>query len=486
MVTEDRAAVLAALERGECEGLIPAAVGFLDDFATFLDKHGVLAQFALLPDPRERRSIVVPFFCNVLLHKQLFRLPALADIDRVLFRSPDVLRKLGFNMRQVNEGFYCGSKHKPFDVEALSDFFAAITAKQLQRHQRKLASHLWQRLPVLPQSGVAILDANTTVVPPGHRKRPGTQIKTCVLGLRAAGQVFPVLWDFTDRGVGEDADLTQGKRLIAAARVALGPTAIHHLLVDRGFIDGAWISRLKADGIHTIIGLRENMDLYQDMLGLCQLDDAVWLAAPPPKLPQGPIPQRALCPLSDLDTWDACTAPLVGLVIRDTYPDRVEYQCLVSTDLSLTPEQLHQFHRDRWSIEEGFMDLTRYWPLDKVGSCRPAVARAQIHFLLLAYLLLHLFAHETGLLPEPTPTEAGSFAALTPVRRRRKPRLPRPELLPGREITAYFGDHYTILLPSELVTIILDHIEAWQNNRQQLLAALRFCEGLAPPPRAPD
>jgi len=382
-----------------------------------------------------------------------------------LFQSPDVLRRLGFNFRQIHEGFYHGSAHKPFNSEALADFFNDIDAAALQEHQRQLSRQLVQQFSWLVEDGTAILDANTTVVPPGHFQRPGAQIKTCVLGLRAAGRLFPLLWDFTVRGEGEDGDLTQGKRLLAAATAAWGPGALRRIIVDRGFIDGAWISALKAEGLDTIIGLRENMDLYQDMLGLCQLDDAEWIAAPPPQLPEGPVPQRALCPLTDLNTWDACTVPLQGLVIRDTYPDRIQYQCLVTTDLGLSPQQLHQYSRDRWSIEESFMDLTRYWPLDQIGSCRPAVARAQIHFLLLAYGLLHLFAHET----EPA---AG-------------PPLLHPRLFPGQQVTAYYGDHYTVLWLSELMTIILDHYEAWQNNREQLLAAQRFCEG-HPPARAPD
>lgn len=465
LVTEDRATVLAALHRGECDGLLPAAVGFLDDFATFLDGCGVLGQFEQFPDPRRSRSIAPQFFCNVLLHKGLFRLPKLADIERVLFESPDVLRRLGFSFRQIHEGFYHGSKDKPFNSEALADFFAGIDSAALQEHQRQLSHQLVTEFPWLSEEGTAILDANTTVVPPGHFQRPGAQIKTCVLGLRAAGRLFPLLWDFILRGTGEDADLTQGKRLLAAAQDAWGPGVIRRLLVDRGFIDGAWISQLKADGIDTIIGLRESMDLYQDMLGLSQLDGAAWLAAPPPKLQQGPVPQRALCPLTDLNTWQACTVPLRGLVIRDTYPDRVQYQCLVSTDLELTPQQLHQYNRDRWSIEESFMDLTRYWPLDQIGSCRPAVARAQIHFLLLAYALLHLFAQQTE--PPEGP-----------------PRL-HPRLFPRQQVTAYYGDHYTVLWLSELMTIILDHHEAWQDNREQLLAAQRFCEG-HPQARAPN
>lgn len=466
MVTEDRTAVLAALKRGECDGLLPAACSFLDAFVSFLDEHGLLAHFEQFPDARQRRSIGPEFFCHVLLHKALFRLDSLAEIGTVLFQSPDVLRRLGFNLRQVHEGFYHGSAQRPFNPEALADFFNGLSALQLHDHQQQLARALWHECPVLAESGTAVLDATTTTLPAGHRGRPGTQIKTCVLGLRGGGRLFPLLWDFTTRGVGEAGDVTQGKRLLATAQEALGPGAIRRLLVDRGFIDGAWLSALKGDGIDTVIGLRDNMSLYEDMLGLCRLEDAQWLPADPPQLASGPPPKRELCPLRDLNTWPACTVPLQGLVIRDSYPDRIQYQCLVTTDLSLSPQQLHRYARDRWSLEESFMDLTRYWGLDHLGSCRPAVARAQIHFLLLAYTLLHLYDHQRQ------------------AERAQGERL-RPALVPGREITAYFGNHYAILLPSELVTIILDHHEAWAGNREQLLAALRLCEGSASP-RAPD
>jgi hypothetical protein len=380
VVTEDRAVVLDALKRGQCDGLLPAACGFLDAFVACLDEHGLLELFEQFPDPRKRRSIGPEFFCLILLHKALFRLDSLAQIGTVLFHSPDVLRRLGFNLRQIHEGFYHGSAQRPFNPEALADFFDGLSAKQLCEHQQQFATRLCQQFSVLAQNGVAVLDANTTTVPAGHYGRPPSQFKTCVLGL-------------------------------------------------------------------------------------CRLDDAQWVPADPPVLHATVAPQRALCPLRDLDSWEACTVPLQGVVIRDTYPDRVQYQCLVTTDLDLTPKQLHSYARDRWSIEESFMDLTRYWGLDQLGSCRPAVAHAQIHFLFLAYTLLHLYAWETQAVTD------GSAP-------------PRPRLLPGREITAYFGNHYVILLPSELFTIVFDPNDAWLANREQLLAAMRFCEG-QPPPRAP-
>ena len=78
------------------------------------------------------------------------------------------------------------------------------------------------------------------------------------------------------------------------------------------------------------------MDLYRNMLGLCQLDDTEWIRAkPPPASPEGPVPQRTLCYLTDLNTWPACHYQ--GLVIRDTYPDPSRW-CLVTTDVTLLPQ----------------------------------------------------------------------------------------------------------------------------------------------------
>jgi len=179
--------------------------------------------------------------------------------------------------------------------------------------------------------------------------------------------------------------------------------------------------------------------------------------------------------------------PLQGLVIRDTYPDHVAYQCLVTTDLTLSPPQLHQYSRDRWNIEESFMDLTRYWTLDHVGPCRPAVARALIHFLLLAYTLLHLFAHETGPLPEP-PAAPADPAAPSATQRpaHANPACRALSCCRAGRSRSTTATTTPSCYPANWSPLILDHIEAWQRNREPLLAALRCCEGLSPPPRAPD
>ncbi len=58
---ENRAAVVAALTRGECDAILPAARGFMDGFASFLLKHALIDLLMRFPDPRARRSIPAVF-----------------------------------------------------------------------------------------------------------------------------------------------------------------------------------------------------------------------------------------------------------------------------------------------------------------------------------------------------------------------------------------------------------------------------------------
>jgi len=49
-------------------------------------------------------------------------------------------------------------------------------------------------------------------------------------------------------------------------------------------------------------------------------------------------------------------------------------------------------------------------------------------------------------------------------------------LLPERELAVYAGPYFALLLPSELLEIVLTHINAWKANQAKLLMALHHCE----------
>jgi hypothetical protein len=454
LVVENREAVLAALQRGECEGILPAADDFLDQFADFCLEIGLPALLEQLPDPRERRSIPAGFFGNLLLHKALLRIPSLQQTTRVLFRSPAVLRRLGFNWRQRQEGFYTGGAVKPFNEEALADFFAEVSPEQLWEYQLAVLPQLLAACPELLGEGTLVLDSITVTVPAGHRGRAGAQYKACVLSAYGGGQIFPLLCRFAPSTTN---DVPLGKELLTAALPRL-PSQPWHLLMDRGFLDGAWVGALQAQGVTAVLGVRCDMDLYEDLIGLSRLPGTCWERVAPPKLREGPPPKRYVTGFTQVESWSSCPLPLAGAVVRDEFPDGTRrYQVLVSPAPEMGAPALHTWARKRWQIEEAFMALTRYWNLDELGSCRPSVYLAQVYFTFLAYALLGAFVAREGELSGP----------------------PAPAL-PGRELVIYAGPYYGIFLPSELFQIVFDHLPVWQAHQERLLEALRYCEGPSP------
>jgi hypothetical protein len=453
LLAENPTAVLSALERGETDGILPAACKFMDRFAQFALSAGIPRVFDEFADHRERKWITPFFFCNVLLHKSLLRLTSLASIGPFLFSSPDVMRTLGFQMRQIKEGFYKVDGLRPFNEEAMSDFFALCDLSDYLASQKKglvalLASH-----PEILSDGSLIMDTVDTRIPGGNRHKETRHLESCVLCAVSQGELLPILWNIGKAN--EKADINQGKELIREAMPIIGERA-KRLIVDRGFISGEWLTKLKTKrGLDTVVGLKSDMILHQDMIALSKHRDTKWIKVDPPKFHKGEIPTRRICYLSELDLWEECKVPLSGIVIRDKYADRIEYQTVVTTDLSASARQIHKWIRSRWDIEETFMTESRYGCLNRIGSCREPVAAALVHFSLLAYTLLRLFARQEKV----------------------ESKYLRPRVLfGGVELVAYWRGYYAIIFPSELVELVARCAPSWGERLPSILEKLRTVE----------
>jgi hypothetical protein len=283
--------------------------------------------------------------------------------------------------------------------------------------------------------------------------------KACILGVWQEGVVWPLLWAFVPPSENETV---VGKRVFAAAEKVLGEGFIAHLLIDRGYLDGRWITQLYRRGTRVTIGVKEDMLVLEEMKNLMHLQDTVWKDAEPPRLHDGPVPERQITGFTDLEgEWSSCQAPLSGCLIQDLYPRKVVYQGLVTTARAAEATEILTDNGQRWTLEEVYMTLTRYWNFDDLPSCRPGVAYAFVHFALIAFTLLGFYQQETD--------DADQFETWN--------KAPPPFPMPERELAVYAGPFFTLLLPSELVHIILTHNAAWQTNRKRLLMALRLCEG---------
>ena len=443
-LSEDREAVLAALERGESDGILPAASGAMDRFAGLLNKTGILKVLGGFADYRSRKNIPAFLFCNLLLHKAVFQLGSLSRIGPLLFSSPDVLRMLGFNMRQIQDGFYSGSKERPLNVESVGDFFAACRLEDFQTNQEEVFGLLSHRYPKLFSEMSLAMDCIDVRIPAGARGRKEAHLDLCVICLLMEGECLPVLWSIVDADT--QADITQGKALVERLLSVAGKN-VKRLIVDRGFLSGKWVAELKRKDIDTVIGLKTDMDLYIDMLSLVTEPETTWLPVDAPKYGGNkPVPiARHIAYVSDLETWDSCSMPLAGIVIRDTYPDKVLYQCVVTTDLEAEPEQIHEWIRSRWQIEETFMQTSRYGGLNNIGSCRKTVGAAIAHFVLLAFTLIRLFVREEA-------CDGFDFRRMT--------------TFPGIELIAYWKENYAIILTSEFIQIVAQWPPGIQRSAQ--------------------
>lgn len=457
--TENREAVIAALKRGKCEGILPAARSFMDGFAEFCLDAGIVVALGAFRDRRARQSIPMYFFCNSLVYRPLFHLTRLKPIERTLFRSPYILRQLGFNARQIERGFYeTHTGQRPFTAEAIADAFARAQPEDFLANQQRVLQALWDYCPGQFRSALWAMDSVHVSIPRGAHTS-AQAFKACVLGIWQESVVWPLLWMFVPE---DEAEITVGRQLVAAAESVIGDGTLQHLLVDRGYLDGQWLTELRQRGTRVTIGVREDMLILEDMINLSRLPELTWEKAEPPTIHHDPQPEREMMSLPAMEAeWAACEVPVSSCLIRDTYPDEVRYRGLVTTDPDIPACEILRDDRRRWTLEEVFMTLTRYWNFDDLPPCRLGVGQAMVHFALVAYTLLGFYLQETEGVEDITTWNMA----------------PPPLPLPERELAVYAGSHFALLLPSELVVIMLENMDAWQANREQLLMALRLAEG---------
>jgi hypothetical protein len=447
LVRENRKAVLERLEKGEVDDLIPASSGFVDAFCAFLERSGLLVPLEDLPDGRKDPLLVPMLFVMVLLFKALWRIDSLRQTPSVLFQCPDVLRKMGFSARLVDEGAYPNSATTPFTMEAMANYLASLDPEALVERQFRLVDRLYECCPRLFASQTVHLDCWDISLPRGKRDLAAQAWELCVCSLRVGDVALPLVWSFQPHNA--SADVVQGKALLDRILAQVPAWPIRRVIIDRGFLDGQWITDLKARGVDTIIGLRSDMLAYQDAIAFAPHLGKRWQPAAPPDYRDRPAPTRHIARVPASELWETCQTPLAVCLIEDRHDDgAVVHQVVVSSNPRHSAARIHELQRSRWAIEELFMDLTRYWPIHDLKPARPGVAQAEIHFILLAYALLRLFCWID-------PAHALD--------------RPIPRLVSGTELTVYSGEWYAILNAAELVLIVLDHHDAWRANRERVL-----------------
>ena len=460
VVVRNESRVLAQLEQGHCDGLLPDDWRDPDDLVHFALELGAIDQFATLPDPRQRRTIPAALLGKVLLVGTLPDHTSLRQIGATVFQSAVILDQLGFNFFATREGGARTGDARPFDVEALGDFLAGLTSAQYTAHALRLAA--WLRAQPELAGTTWALDCVDVRIPKGRVPQGQTaqtvHLKVAVLSVLTPEGALPLLWRF---GTPHDGDITLARPLWEDAVTLWGAGACHLVLVDAGFLDGTWLAQVQAQGTTVITRVREDMDpLIAAQAYVETHPDLAWQDMPVPKRPTGharPV-RREIVGFPDWPGWDAFGQDLALCLVRDTYAEgQTDLWGLMSTDPGMPAHTIYPCFGRRWQLEETYMALARYHHFNALPASRAGVACARVHALLFAYTVRVLCrTHQR----QQQEDQRGHRW------RRRTPYL-----------IVYAGGYFGMFPPSVVLEVILTHADVWRTRQAEILAAVRYCEG---------
>ena len=462
ILRESRDKVVAALKEGRFLAIHMSTWGFLDQFAAFLEQVGFYLSFDTFADPRARQSIAPFFFLNALTYKTLLGYNSFDSLPKTLFASSALLRLMGFTAAQIKNGFNQKGSIRPFDPETMSEFFQPFTQTTYLRWYGDVI-RLLRRRNLL--SGSFVLDCIYISTQSDHYEKMGRDIddqgrvwrkgyKVACLGnilpdhhlVVVALMVFPV-------GV---ADLVCGKILLNHVLRTQGQGFIQDLIMDMGFLDGKWLHDLKLQHhIDVFIPVKETMSILADAQGLAAFDHVSWEVV-------RETPRREIALLRELTTWDSTKLPLQCCLVRDTASDgKVTDWAIVTPKAVQTARAIFEPYSDRWDIEETFNELTCLWDYDHFYSTKWSLVLAQIFFTFAVYSLVSLYK-----------TSKGNRIAELGIRR-----LRREHFHSDDDVVVYLEDCYAIFTIQEFFALVLENLDAFGHNKQELLALLRGGSG---------
>ena len=369
----------------------------------------------------------------------------------------------GFNDRNLHP------RQTPCDQDFLRKLARDTDPEELESWYNRRAAAMYQELGALDSDGLFIGDGTYLFVPDNPRYQGSQRLlfdehnhpvsekeeqemtkaqrarcrwrrfykAVLLLHCDAAGERFVVVGLRVLRE--RESEATAFWPLLDTFLATVGPGVMKVLLLDRGFINGPQIGRLKQEhGIDTVIPIRSDMNLQEDVRGLMKLatdweeyepthrgplPDATAAShgqpthptakkreakrqqtlqarrakAPKPAAEPGKVRERTLIArFPGLTSWWDCPVPLTGVYSRDVYADGHETGwLLVSTNADWSARRVRDLYGLRTDIEERHRQVKCFWDLTRFHSTAWSLVVSQTVFVCLTYSLLqiHLLQH---------------------------------------------------------------------------------------------
>lgn len=462
IISHKQKETIANLKAGEIDDLRVSNQLPIDDIVKFGLKEGFLKEgLKSFPDPRKTFDIPI----EVLLLPQV--LQRLDDEHSLLLapymlNSAELMTELGFSARVLEEGFNTKNKYErtaPFHGESLKHVLLSTKADKLLNW----FNGDWNQLMKLNAPGRTrqyIIDGTEIIVPRHlYEDFEGAGLVKNKEGEISCGYKIVWIQEIIDRkGVIRSMkfapiqthDLVIGKELIAEFNFEEGAL----LLMDRGFLDGEWITHLKIDRkIDICMPLKSNSEITQFAVAQAERDKC-W--EPHPTRKNQKIYQIKE---SELD-WPLCQCFKSGVLVRFIKKNGEEKNIIfVDTREGLSGKTILATYDQRSEIEESHRQMKCFQGLEKLPSKKFVHVVFRIIMGTIAYNLFNLFLNS-----EKCSTLEDYTLKTHRQRRRSEERNP--------DIIIYTGDTYAILKNLDFLDLILTLKKSTQMKLRKIFKEL--------------
>lgn len=416
------------LKRGNLDHAALTKWTFADEFLCFVLKTELLKFLdSTYPNPRQQNEVPIWFLvtCQFLLRiHQSGRYHHLKE----LLHSGSILTKVGFNVGSRTIGF--NSKNKKsrktaVDHDTVRKFFKDTDFRKIRLWHNQDLQSWFKAKKAFHRDGIFILDQTHIVVPKNKNYEDAIPMPVDEHGqfynnlsqlTKEQRQALPYHPCYslssllhTDRqrhtfhiagyefGPGSEDELIQAERFVPEF-CKRNPGLMKLLIMDRGYISGPFIEKLKLDhDVDCLLPLKNNMDNYKDAIEIANRNDN-WTLVEEKNDHDGKSLKRTLAAaVNDLNLWDSCSIPIHATVFKTTqWSDRKQaykeyFWVLGSTRKHSHPNMVFQRYKIRTEIEERYKQFKLSWSIGKFPSPSKSLIESHLCFTLLTYSLLELY-----------------------------------------------------------------------------------------------
>lgn len=420
--------VLDCLKCGEVDYLDLTKWSFPDEFLCFILAVKFF-DFAdeTYPNPRKVNLVPVWFLVGSQFVLRLHNERSY-DSLRYFLNSGSILTKVGFN---ASAGGVVGFNDKntyerktAIDADTVRKYYKDTKTQELRDWYNEPVQSWFRERKVFHRDGLFILDQSYLVVPDnpnyegavrmpvdehGQRYRGLNQMSekerkalvhhpcytlSCLLHVGTSGDLYHIAgYDF---GPGDTDELVQADNLLPGF-CKRHPGVIKELILDRGYISGPFIGRMKQDyKVDVLIPLKSSMSDFQDALKIAETQK--WTKTEHEVDENGKLLRKTITTcVKQMELWEECPVPLDAYVSETTRWSKskqayVTYNWVLATTKSYPSEAAAiARYRLRTQVEERFRQLKCFWNIADFPSPAPGLMEAQICFISLTYSLLQLY-----------------------------------------------------------------------------------------------